>query len=124
MWKRLHDDVLVVWTHGSASFSLFLDFLYNIDETGKMKLESAKLRATRAKNVFTCQRVLRAYVFMCQRALCAYVLTCQRANVPTCLACLRAHVPICFACCRVHVPTCFKCLHVSCINMFSFYQVS
>ena len=90
MWKRLHDDVLVVWTHGSASFSLFLDFLYNIDETGKMKLESAKLRATRAKNVFKYQRVLRAYVLMYQRVLRA---TCSRANVPCVLTCQRANVP-------------------------------
>ena len=42
-------------------------------------IESAKLCATRAKNVLTCQRVLRAYVLTCQRALRAYVLTCQRA---------------------------------------------
>ena len=33
------------------------------------KQESAKLRATRAKNVLTCQSVLRAYVLTCQRAL-------------------------------------------------------
>ena len=46
--------------------------------------ESAKLRATRAKNVLTCQRALRAYLPTC--------LTCLRAHVPTCLACLRANV--------------------------------
>ena len=39
-------------------------------------IESAKLRALRAKNVLTCQRAL-------------------RAQVPTWLACLRAHVPTC-----------------------------
>ena len=55
------------------------------------KPESAKLRALRAKNVLTCQCVLRAYVLSCQRALRAYVpmrqrvlrayvLTCQRAS--------------------------------------------
>ena len=44
-----------------------------------LSVESAKLRAPRAKNVFTCQRVLRAYVLTCQRALHACVVTCQRA---------------------------------------------
>ena len=37
-------------------------------------IESAKLRALRAKNVLTCQRALRAYVLTC--------LACLRANVP------------------------------------------
>ena len=35
----------------------------------KKKLESAKFRALRAKNVLTCQRASRAYVLICQRAL-------------------------------------------------------
>ena len=61
-------------------------------------LESAKLRTLRAKNVLTCQCVLRAYVPMCQRALRAYVLTCQRA--------LRAYLLICQRALRAHVPTC------------------
>ena len=74
--------------------------------------ESAKLRAPRAKNVLTCQRVLHAYMLTCQRVLCAYVLTCYRvlcAYVLTCqhaLRALRAHVPTslaCFACLRAHV---------------------
>ena len=58
-----------------------------VNDTFLHKLESAKLRALRAKNVFTCQRALRAYVPMRERVLRAYVLTCQRA--------LRAHVPTC-----------------------------
>ena len=37
------------------------------------------MRATRAKNVLTWQRALRAYVLTWQRALRAYVLKCQRA---------------------------------------------
>ena len=47
-------------------------------------VESAKLRALRAKNVFTCQRALRTYVLTCQRG---HVQMCQRAcrdYVPTC----------------------------------------
>ena len=39
-------------------------------------MESAKLRALRAKIVLPCQRVLRAYLLTCQRALRAYVLMC------------------------------------------------
>ena len=42
-------------------------------------LESPKLRAFSAKNVLTCQRVLRANVLTGQRVLRAYVLTCQHA---------------------------------------------
>ena len=79
-------------------------------------LESAKLRALRAKNVIPCQRALCAYVPTCLRALCAYVLTCQRAlrgYVLTCLVCLRAHVPTCFACSRTHMPCVLTC---SCAN--------
>ena len=34
-WKRFWDDVFVVWTHGPASVSLFLEYLNNIDKTGK-----------------------------------------------------------------------------------------
>ena len=48
------------------------------------------MRATRAKNVLTCQRVLRAYVLMCQRALRVYVLMCQRALRTYVLKCQRA----------------------------------
>ena len=31
-WKRFRDDVFVVCTHGSASVSLFLEYLNNIDK--------------------------------------------------------------------------------------------
>ena len=61
-------------------------------------LESAKLRALRAKNVLTCQCALRAYVLTCQRALRAYVHTCQRAS--------RAYVLICQCALRAYVLTC------------------
>ena len=37
-WKRFRDDVFVFWTHGSAALSLFLDYLNNLDDTGKIKL--------------------------------------------------------------------------------------
>ena len=36
-WKRFRDDVFVVWTHGPASVSLFLEYLNNIDKTGKIQ---------------------------------------------------------------------------------------
>ena len=37
MWKRFCDDLFAAWIEGSASLSLLLDFLNNIDETGKIK---------------------------------------------------------------------------------------
>ena len=37
MWKRFRDDLFVVWTHGTAKFPSFLDYLNNIDETGKIE---------------------------------------------------------------------------------------
>ena len=36
-WKSFWDDVFVVWTHGPASISLFLEYLYNIDKMGKIQ---------------------------------------------------------------------------------------
>ena len=36
-WKRFRDDVFVVWAHGSAAFNLFLDYLNNLDDTGKIE---------------------------------------------------------------------------------------
>ena len=36
-WKRFRDDVFVVWTHGPASVSLFLEHLNKIDKTGKIQ---------------------------------------------------------------------------------------
>ena len=86
--------------------------------------ESAKLRALRAKNVLTCQRVLRAYVLTCLAWLRAHVstcYTCSRANMPTCFACLGAHVLTCLArlctnvskwlaSARAHVPICLESL--------------
>ena len=37
VWKRFRDDVFVVWTHDTAKLASFLDYLNNIDETGKIK---------------------------------------------------------------------------------------
>ena len=36
-WKRFRDDVFVVWTHGPASVSLFLEYLNKTDKTGKIQ---------------------------------------------------------------------------------------
>ena len=36
-WKRFRNDVCVVWTHGPASVSLFLEYLNNIDKTEKIQ---------------------------------------------------------------------------------------
>ena len=35
--KKFRDDVFVVWTHGPASVSLFLEYLNKIDKTGKIQ---------------------------------------------------------------------------------------
>ena len=37
MWKRFRDDVFVVWSHGSTVLNLFLDYLDNLADTGKIK---------------------------------------------------------------------------------------
>ena len=37
VWKRFRDDVFVLWEHGTASFSSFLDYLNTMDKTGKIK---------------------------------------------------------------------------------------
>ena len=36
-WKRFRDDIFVVWRHGSEALNLFLDYLDNLDDTGKIK---------------------------------------------------------------------------------------
>ena len=51
--------------------------------------ESAKLRALRAKNVFTCQPDFYADVLTCQRAFRAHV---PAPCVPTCLPCSGTNV--------------------------------
>ena len=37
VWKRFRDDVFVLWEHGTASLSSFLDYLNTMDKTGKIK---------------------------------------------------------------------------------------
>ena len=37
VWKRLRDDVFSVWTHNINTLPAFLDYLNNIDSTGKIK---------------------------------------------------------------------------------------
>ena len=37
-WKRCYGDDFVVWTQGSVALNLFLDYLNNLDDTGKIKL--------------------------------------------------------------------------------------
>ena len=36
-WKRFRDDMFAVWTHDSASVSLFIEYPNNIDKTGKIQ---------------------------------------------------------------------------------------
>ena len=36
-WKRFHDDIFVAWEHGIDTLPLFLDYLHNVDEAGKIK---------------------------------------------------------------------------------------
>ena len=35
--EKIRDDVFVVWTHDTANLPSFLDYLINIDDTGKIK---------------------------------------------------------------------------------------
>ena len=37
VWKRFRDYVFVLWEHGTTSLSSFLDYLNNMDKTGKIK---------------------------------------------------------------------------------------
>ena len=37
LWKRLRDGILTIWTHGSDTLESFLDYLNQIDSTGKIK---------------------------------------------------------------------------------------
>ena len=37
LWKRFRDDAFVLWEHGTASLSSFLDYLITTDKTGKIK---------------------------------------------------------------------------------------
>ena len=74
----------------------------------RLKTESDKMCALRAKNVFAYQCALRAYV---QRA---YLPTGLRAYVPTCQCALHAYVPCLLTC---HVPTSLACLH-ACLRTF------
>ena len=76
---------------------------YELKKTFSKYLEYGKLRALRAENVLTVQRVLRAYVLTCQRALRAYVLTWSRANVPCMFTWQRALL--------AYVLTCQRALH-------------
>ena len=36
LWKRFQDDILTIWTHGSDTLESFLDYLNQIDSTGKL----------------------------------------------------------------------------------------
>ena len=37
VWKRFRDDLFVVWTHDTAKLPSFLNYINNIDDTGKIK---------------------------------------------------------------------------------------
>ena len=36
-WKRFWYDIFLVWSHWSAALNLLLDYLNNLDDTGKIK---------------------------------------------------------------------------------------
>ena len=40
-WKRFQDDVFVVWTHGPASVSLFLEYHNKTDKTVQFTVQAA-----------------------------------------------------------------------------------
>ena len=75
-WKTKRFTNIFLWT---LPIVLVLKFSHS-----NVYYEAAKLLALHAKNILTCQRVLRAYVLTCQRALRAYVPTCLVAYVLTC----------------------------------------
>ena len=77
----------------------YFNFKIGVAIISRSEVESAKLRALRAKNVLICQRVLLAHVLTC--------FTCSRAHVPMCLECLRAS--------RVKMP---------CVHMYSRVKVA
>ena len=70
--------------------SMFPEMVNDISSLDSV--ESAKLRALRAKNVFTCQRALRTYVLTCQRVLRGHVLTCKCASAPAVITCPRVNM--------------------------------
>ena len=37
VWKRFRDNIFVLWEHGTASLSFFLDYLNTLGKTGKIK---------------------------------------------------------------------------------------
>ena len=37
LWKRFRDNNLIIWTHGSDTLELILDYLNQIDSTSKIK---------------------------------------------------------------------------------------
>ena len=37
LWKRFRDDGFSVWTHNINTLPAFLNYFYNIDNTGKIK---------------------------------------------------------------------------------------
>ena len=37
LWNRFQDDIFRIWTHGSDTLESFLDYLNQIDLTGKIK---------------------------------------------------------------------------------------
>ena len=85
--------------------------------------ECAKLRATCAKNMLTCQRALCAYELTCQRVLRAYVPTYQRACVLTCSRALRPYVLKCQRALRANWQLAL-CAHVQKISTGPFFIIS
>ena len=101
--KRDFNTGFFLCIFGNTFWRWVLDtFLFSVDE-------SAKLRALRAKNVLTWQRVLRAYVLTYWRTLSVYVLTCQCDLV---LRCSRTNVPCVLTCLRVNVPSSITLIHI------------
>ena len=37
LWKKFRGDILTIWRHGSDTLESFLDYLSQIDSTGKIK---------------------------------------------------------------------------------------
>ena len=83
---------------------------FKIQNCKTIYLESAKLRALRAKKLLTSQRACRAYMLISQRALCTHVLMCQRVLPAYVFTCQRA---LYLRASRVNMPSMLLSTHVS-----------
>ena len=105
------------------TYGFIVDFIMHVKDTKRAfrktnvcRVESAKLRALRARNMLACQRALRAHVPPCLACLLALVLGALRAYVPCFLMCSRAYVLCVLRCLRANVTCVLKCSGVNALS--------